>query len=193
MSNRGTSCLDVFRAWDRIEGVITDATHRINGRVGISSSEVEVLTPIRYPATLLAVGANYSGHLKEMGLDAGRWASMPFFIRPPKSTLVGPGATVIIPRSTRQFDWECELAVVIGRPLRHATKVEAAAAIAGYSIGLDLSCRDLIQVDNDLKVDLLRGKAQDTMAPMPATRYRRSSAIPTVGWCRPQHSGKPDC
>lgn len=167
MSNRGTSCLDVFRAWDRIEGVITDATHRINGRVGISSSEVEVLTPIRYPANLLAVGANYSGHLKEMGLDAGRWASMPFFIRPPKSTLVGPGATVIIPRSTRQFDWECELAVVIGRPLRHATEVEAAAAIAGYSIGLDLSCRDLIQVDNDLKVDLLRGKAQDTMAPMP--------------------------
>ena len=45
------------------------------------------------------------------------------------------------------------------------SKEEAAAAVAGYAVGLDLSCRDLIQVDNDLKVDLVRGKAQDTMAP----------------------------
>jgi 2,4-diketo-3-deoxy-L-fuconate hydrolase len=78
---------------------------------------------------------------------------------------VGPGATVILPRSTRQFDWECELAVVVGRPLRHASREEAAGAVAGHAIGLDLSCRDLIPSDNDLKIDLVRGKAQDTMAP----------------------------
>jgi transaldolase/fructose-6-phosphate aldolase-like protein/fumarylacetoacetase-like protein len=40
---------------------------------------------------------------------------MHFFIRPPKTTLVGPGEMVRIPRSTKQFDWECELAIV-GRP-----------------------------------------------------------------------------
>jgi 2,4-didehydro-3-deoxy-L-rhamnonate hydrolase len=90
---------------------------------------------------------------------------MPLFLRPPTSTLVGPGRTVVIPRSTKQFDWECELAVVVGRRLRHATREEAVGAAAGYSIGMDLSCRDLIQVDNDLNVDLVRGKAQDTMAP----------------------------
>lgn len=124
-----------------------------------------LLAPILYPDKMLAVGANYSGHLKEMGLAAQKWASMPFFLRPPKTTLVGPGGTVKIPASTKEFDWECELAVVVGKPLSHATRKEAAAAVAGYSIGLDLSCRDLIQVNNDLKVDLVRGKAQDTMGP----------------------------
>ena len=67
--------------------------------------------------------------------------------------------------TTLQFDWECELTVVVGRRLRHATREEAAQAIAGYTIGLDLSCRDLIPSHNDLQIDLVRGKAQDTMAP----------------------------
>ena len=125
----------------------------------------EVLTPLMYPDKLLAVGANYSGHLAEMGLAPERWAIMPFFLRPPKTSLVGPGATVIIPKSTQQFDWECELAVVVGRRLRDASRAEASAAVAGYSIGLDMSCRDLILTNDDLKVDLTRGKLQDTMAP----------------------------
>jgi 2,4-didehydro-3-deoxy-L-rhamnonate hydrolase len=131
----------------------------------IEHNKAEFETPVMFPDKLMAVGANYSGHLKEMGLEAKKWASMPFFLRPPKTTLVGPGETVIIPKSTQQFDWELELAVVVGKRLRHADKAEAAAAIAGYAIGFDLSCRDLIQVDNDLKIDLVRGKAQDTMAP----------------------------
>lgn len=132
---------------------------------GIPASEAYLLTPVMYPDKLLAVGANYADHLKEMGLAVEKWKSMPFFLRPPKTSLVGPGETVHIPHSTKQFDWECELAVVIGKRLRHASRAEAAQAIAGYSIGLDLSCRDLIPTDNDLKIDLVRGKAQDTMAP----------------------------
>jgi 2-keto-4-pentenoate hydratase/2-oxohepta-3-ene-1,7-dioic acid hydratase in catechol pathway len=125
----------------------------------------QLLTPVRYPDALLAVGANYAGHLREMGLTVQRWATMPYFHRPPRTCLVGPGDTVRIPDSTAQFDWECELAVVLGRRLKHARPDEARAAIAGYTIGLDLSCRDLIRVDDDLGIDLARGKAQDTMAP----------------------------
>ncbi len=145
------------------------ADHIVSGKVGtvsrIEQNMAEFETPVMFPDKLMAVGANYSGHLKEMGLDAKKWDSMPFFLRPPKTTLVGPGETVQIPKSTQQFDWELELVAIMGKRLRHASKEEAAAAVAGYSIGLDLSCRDLIQVDNDLKVDLVRGKAQDTMAP----------------------------
>ena len=145
------------------------ADHIVSGKVGtvshIEQSMAKFETPVMYPDKLMAVGANYSGHLKEMGLDAKKWDSMPFFLRPPKTTLVGPGDTVQIPKSTEQFDWEIELAVVVGKRLRYASKEEATAAVAGYAIGLDLSCRDLIEVDNDLKIDLVRGKAQDTMAP----------------------------
>jgi 2,4-didehydro-3-deoxy-L-rhamnonate hydrolase len=161
----GLSCLDLVRDWGHFFDVLTNAVDRYEAAAGLSIECAPLLTPIMYPDKLLAVGANYSGHLKEMGLLAQRWDSMPFFMRPPETSLVGPGKTVVIPRSTKQFDWECELAVVVSRRLKHASPDQAGRSIAGYSIGLDLSCRDLIQVDNDLKVDLMRGKAQDTMAP----------------------------
>lgn len=131
----------------------------------IAAEEAQLLTPIMYPNKLVAVGANYSGHLKEMGLPPTKWDPMPFFLRPPTTSLVGPGKTVRIPKCTNQFDWECELAVVVGHHLHNSSREEAAAAIAGYTIGLDLSCRDLIKANNGLKIDLMRGKAQDTMAP----------------------------
>ncbi|MGZ3646143.1 MAG: fumarylacetoacetate hydrolase family protein [Ktedonobacteraceae bacterium] len=130
-----------------------------------SEEEADLATPVLYPNKLMAVGANYTGHLQEMGLPTEKWHPMPFFFRPPTTTLVGPGKTVHIPKSTKQFDWECELAVIIGRHLRHAGKQEAMDAVAGYAIGLDLSCRDLMQNDTAIRVDLVRGKAQDTMAP----------------------------
>jgi 2,4-didehydro-3-deoxy-L-rhamnonate hydrolase len=161
------TCLSLLQSWDAAFPLLEALATRLaeHPADGVSEQDAHLLTPVIYPDKLMAVGANYSGHLREMGLKAEKWASMPFFIRPPKTTLVGPGKTVMIPRSTKQFDWECEVAVFLGRRLRHASKAEAAAAVAGYAIGLDLSCRDLIQVDNDLKVDLVRGKAQDTMAP----------------------------
>ncbi len=164
---RDATCLSLLQSWDAAFPVLEELAAKLADQLdgGLSGQVAQLLTPVMYPDKLMAVGANYSGHLKEMGLKAEKWASMPFFIRPPKTTLVGPGETVVIPRSTKQFDWECEVAVFVGRRLRHAGKEEAAEAIAGYAIGLDLSCRDLIQVDNDLKVDLVRGKAQDTMAP----------------------------
>lgn len=152
--------------WDESFPILAGLAERVaEGRHPGRALVGTPLTPVRYPDKLLAVGANYSGHLREMGLAVEKWESMPFFLRPPRTTLVGPGDTVRIPRSTRQFDWEVELAVVVGRRLRHASAGEAAGAVAGYAVGLDLSCRDLIRVDNDLKIDLVRGKAQDTMAP----------------------------
>lgn len=161
----------LFAAWDEHLTLLTTLADRvyqgdkdIRG-MAIEPSAAHLLAPILYPDKLLAVGGNYSGHLQEMGMEAKKGASMPFFLRPPTTTLVGAGDTVRIPTSTKQFDWECEVAVVVGRTLSHASPEEASAAIAGYAIGLDLSCRDLIHTDNALKTDLVRGKAQDTMGP----------------------------
>ncbi|WP_189718236.1 fumarylacetoacetate hydrolase family protein [Streptomyces phaeofaciens] len=162
------SVLELLGQWDRTLPRLQGLADRVSaGRVGACTplKEPRLLTPVRYPSKLLAVGANYVGHLREMGLEPTKWTPMPFFLRPPRTTLVGPGRTVPVPTGTQQFDWECELAVVLGRGLRNATRAEAAAAVAGYTIGLDLTCRDLIKVDNELHVDLMRGKAQDCMAP----------------------------
>ena len=158
--------LELLRRWPMALQRLAKAAERASGLDAPPRVDApEVLTPVLYPDKLLAVGANYTGHLHEMHLPEKKWDSMPFFLRPPTTSLVGPGRTVRIPATTKQFDWEVELAVVLGASLRNATQDEAHAAIAGYSIGLDLSCRDLIQTDTDLKIDLVRGKAQDTMAP----------------------------
>jgi 2,4-didehydro-3-deoxy-L-rhamnonate hydrolase len=66
------------------------------------------------------------------------------------------------PRAGMAVNGERELATVLGRVLRHADRTEA---VAGYTIGLDLTCRDLVTVDNDPGTDLVCGKTQDTMAP----------------------------
>jgi 2,4-didehydro-3-deoxy-L-rhamnonate hydrolase len=167
---RDVTVLQLLQQWDisfpTLQALADEiADGKIKHAREVNEHDADLLTPVMYPNKLMAIGANYSGHLKEMGLEAKKWDSMPFFLRPPTTTLVGPGQTVSIPKSTRQFDWECELTVVVGKRLRHATREEAAQAIAGYTIGLDLSCRDLIPSHNDLQIDLVRGKAQDTMAP----------------------------
>ncbi len=168
---RGISVRQLFDDWDTSLALLQEQAARIRkGGTDVEQAllgvhTVSLLAPILYPDKMLAVGANYSGHLKEMDLEQQKGAAMPLFLRPPTTTLVGPGDTVKIPSSTNQFDWECELAVFVARALSHASREEAAEAIAGYAIGLDLSCRDLIWVNNALKVDLVRGKAQDTMGP----------------------------
>ncbi len=129
----------------------------------------QVLTPIRFPNKLVCVGAVYSDHLEQMNLPVERWPTMPIFLRPPSTSIVGPGRTVAIPATTKEFDWEIELAVVIGRTLKDADENEAAAAIAGYSIGIDFSCRDLLDRNSATGVDLVRAKAQDTMGPVGPT------------------------
>ncbi|KIX99770.1 uncharacterized protein Z520_04406 [Fonsecaea multimorphosa CBS 102226] len=132
----------------------------------ISASDAILETPVRYPNKVACAGANFTGHLKEMGFtDLSKWDILPVFLAPPTTTLVGPGTTVKIPRTTKEFDWELEMVVVVGQRLRHASREEAAAAIAGYMVGLDLSCRDLAICDNQLKIDFMRGKLQDTMKP----------------------------
>jgi 2-keto-4-pentenoate hydratase/2-oxohepta-3-ene-1,7-dioic acid hydratase in catechol pathway len=104
--------------------------------------------------------------LLQMGLPAERWPNMPLFLRPPTTSIVGPGRTVRIPAMTQQFDWEIELAVVISRRLSQVSEAEAASGIAGYSVGIDFGCRDLLDRGSAIGADLVRAKAQDTMAPV---------------------------
>jgi 2-keto-4-pentenoate hydratase/2-oxohepta-3-ene-1,7-dioic acid hydratase in catechol pathway len=136
---------------------------------GAEVAQPHLLAPLRFPNKLVCVGAVYSDHLQQFNLPPQRWPSMPMFLRPPTTSIVGPGRTVVIPPTTRQFDWEIELAVVVGRRLYAGSEAEARAAIAGYTIGIDFSCRDLLDRGSTIGVDLIRAKAQDTMAPIGPT------------------------
>lgn len=161
----GATVRSLLESWAASFPVLEKLAGEAAAASAVARPEADLLTPILYPNKLMAVGANYSGHLKEMGHAVQKYIPMPFFFRAPNVSLVGPGETVRIPRNTKQFDWECELAIVVGKRLRHASREEAAEAIVGYTTGLDMSCRDLIVLNNDLKLDLTRGKCQETMAP----------------------------
>jgi 2-keto-4-pentenoate hydratase/2-oxohepta-3-ene-1,7-dioic acid hydratase in catechol pathway len=131
----------------------------------VAREHATLTAPVCYPNKLVCVGAVYRDHLREFNLPEERWPKMPMFMRPPTTSIVGTGAEVPIPPGTGQFDWEVELAVVMGQRLTDGDLDSARAAIAGYSIGIDLTCRDLLDRGSAIGVDLVRAKAQDAMAP----------------------------
>jgi 2-keto-4-pentenoate hydratase/2-oxohepta-3-ene-1,7-dioic acid hydratase in catechol pathway len=140
-------------------------------RAFVSGDTAQLLTPVKFPNKLICVGGVYRDHLLEFNLPAERWKNMPIFLRAPTTSIVGPGRTLVIPATTKEFDWEIELAVIVAQRLKNADVDAAQSGIAGYSVGLDMTCRDLLDRNSPTGVDLVRAKAQDGMAPVgPAMR-----------------------
>lgn len=128
-----------------------------------------VLTPLQYPGKVLCAGANYYDHIKEMGVPDVRKEAQRlfFFFKPPRNALVGPGRTVRYPKDSKMFDWEVELAAVIGKTARRVTLANALEHVAAYTIGIDLSARDLNRAPETFyKLDWVAGKAHDTCCPL---------------------------
>jgi 2-keto-4-pentenoate hydratase/2-oxohepta-3-ene-1,7-dioic acid hydratase in catechol pathway len=105
-------------------------------------SELVLLPPITSPDKILAVGANYADHAKEMSREL--LGEPILFSRFPRS-VVGAGQPILRPQVSTQLDYEGELAVVIGREGRHITEAEAHQWIAGYTIFNDGTIRDYQQ------------------------------------------------
>lgn len=97
------------------------------------------LPVIPRPGKILCVGVNYLEHIREMGRE--RPSHPTLFTRFPDS-LVGHGQPVVRPANSQQFDYEGELALVIGRPARHVAPDEVLQVVAGWTAFLDGSVRD---------------------------------------------------
>jgi 2-keto-4-pentenoate hydratase/2-oxohepta-3-ene-1,7-dioic acid hydratase in catechol pathway len=103
-------------------------------------ADVRLLPPIPDPAAkLLCVGVNYMPHIREMGRERPEHPVM--FVRFADS-IVGHDRPMIRPRASERFDYEGELAVVIGRRARHVPRAQALDYVAGYSCFNDGSLRD---------------------------------------------------
>ena len=122
-----------------------------------------------YPGKVLCAGANYYDHMAEMGFPGVKKETQKlfFFFKPPRNAIVGPGATVVMPRNTQKYDWEIELAAVIGKTARYVTPEQALDHVAGYTISIDMSARDFnMAPDQFYKFDWVAGKATDTSCPL---------------------------
>jgi 2-keto-4-pentenoate hydratase/2-oxohepta-3-ene-1,7-dioic acid hydratase in catechol pathway len=127
------------------------------------------LAPLLYPGKIFCAGANYYDHLAEMGMPGARKEEQRlfFFAKPPRNAVVGPGRTVRMPLDTCAFDWEIELAAVIGRTARAVPTERALDHVAGYTVAIDFSARDLNRAPETFyKLDWVAGKAHDTCCPM---------------------------
>jgi 2-keto-4-pentenoate hydratase/2-oxohepta-3-ene-1,7-dioic acid hydratase in catechol pathway len=102
-------------------------------------SDIEFLPAIPHPEKILCAGINYRSHAAETGRELPKQPSM--FARF-DDTLVGHDGAMIRPRISEHFDFEGELAVVIGKPGRHITTDRALDHVAGYTCFIDGSVRD---------------------------------------------------
>lgn len=91
------------------------------------------------PSKIVCVGLNYASHITEMGRDLPTHPTI--FAKYPEA-LIGAYDDLVLPAASEKVDWEAELAVVIGEPVRHADRDRAQAAIAGYAVLNDVTARD---------------------------------------------------
>ena len=141
------SVADLLADWDEQESHFADrlASGSLEDPVPLAS--VRLLTPVPAPPTLYMVGANYASHTREMqklppDAPVPRFDEGPYIFFKPASTLVDPGAPIVLPEGYAKVDWEVELAAVIGRRAHKVSAADALDYVAGYTVANDVSVRD---------------------------------------------------
>lgn len=115
--------------------------------------------PVR-PGKIVAVGLNYFDHIRETG---GVPPERPLLFAKFPTSIIGDGGAIEIDSTiTQRVDWEVELAVVVGRPMRRVGPEDALSYLFGYTIANDVSARDVQFADGQW----VRGKSLDTFCPL---------------------------
>jgi 2-keto-4-pentenoate hydratase/2-oxohepta-3-ene-1,7-dioic acid hydratase in catechol pathway len=160
--------IDLFADWDGAFAALNRAAAAPDPADRVSG-DLPRLAPILYPGKVLCAGANYFRHLAEMGIPDAKKADQRlfFFFKPARNAVVGEGPTVHMPLDTQAFDWEVEMALVIGRTARAVSPEQALSHVAGYTVAVDFCARDLNRApDTFYKLDWVAGKAQETCCPL---------------------------
>ena len=105
----------------------------------LSLAEVDLKPTIPNPDKIICVGLNYETHRKETGRDKSEY---PVLFTRFANTQVGHGAPMILPVVSDRFDFEGELAVIIGHSGRHIAEADALSHVAGYACYNDGTLRD---------------------------------------------------
>ncbi|MFN2645815.1 MAG: fumarylacetoacetate hydrolase family protein [Burkholderiales bacterium] len=124
------------------------------------AASARLLAPCE-PTKIVAGGANYRGHLKEVGLAI---PEVPVFFLKPPSALIGPDDAVVYPPQTRRLEYEGELAVVVAKPMRNTPAKDVLGNLLGYTCVNDVTARD-IQVTGGNLLHLCHSKSFDSFCP----------------------------
>ena len=133
----------LFAQWQTVRPMIEAARQKASPR---PLNEVKLKPPVLYPSNIIAAPANYLKHVGELGsrgvAKVGQSAAQLGFFLKATSSLVGASGAILLPRhSTRRFDHESELAVIIGKEGKNITRERALEYVFGYSCLMDITMR----------------------------------------------------
>lgn len=138
-------------AWLEQQEVVTDL------------KAVKLLPPVLKPSKIACIGDAFISHVEEVPDEQIPPDVKVSFFKTP-SALIPTGEPLRYPKDSNKWDYECELAIVIGKTCHHITPEEAPEYIFGYTIMHDASNRDVPPILGGLVSP--KGKSADTLAPM---------------------------
>ena len=139
------------------EGWADRAAGATGARHGLA--DLDLAPVVTRPRKIICLGLNYRTHIEEMGRELPRY---PTLFAKFASALIGPRDPIVLPPESDQPDWEVELALVIGRPVRRVSDREAEGAIAGFCVFNDITMRDW----QARTIQFLQGKTFEQTTPV---------------------------
>ena len=137
-------------------------------------ADVKLVAPCQ-PGKILCMGRNYVEHAKELGNETPK---VPLIFMKPPSSIISNDDIIVLPSQSKQIEHEAELVVVIGKRGRHIAAENVKEYILGYTIGNDVTARDLQKTDEQWT----RAKGFDTFCsfgPWIDTDFDSSDAVVT--------------
>jgi 2-keto-4-pentenoate hydratase/2-oxohepta-3-ene-1,7-dioic acid hydratase in catechol pathway len=143
------------------------AAQKASNAAWLPLAQVKLMAPIPRPRkNVFCVGRNYREHIIEMARARGReveFPKVPEFFSKPATTVVGQDDTVERhAKHTNAWDYEVELAVIIGKKVRDLSEADALSAVFGYTVVNDVTARDAQRAHGQF----FKGKGFDRSCPM---------------------------
>ena len=133
------SVVEILAGGKKVQAAVAKACAKPKAGATVSERSAKYLTPIPNPGKILCIGLNYRKHAEETGSPIPQY---PVVFTRFNNTLVPHNGKMLATTHSEQFDWEAELAVVIGKKCRNVPKEKALTVIAGYACFNDGSIRD---------------------------------------------------
>jgi len=122
--------------------------------------DIKLLAPIpKMRKNIICLGLNYADHAKETNTPPPQ---KPIFFTKSPTSIIGPQDEIILPNSSKEIDYEVELAFIIGKKGKNISQYKAQEYIVGYTVFNDITARDLQRIHRQW----FKGKSLDSFAPM---------------------------
>ncbi|MBM7609297.1 2-keto-4-pentenoate hydratase/2-oxohepta-3-ene-1,7-dioic acid hydratase in catechol pathway [Lysinibacillus composti] len=125
----------------------------------IDEAEITYAPAIQKPGKIICAGANYLAHVAESNINVPEF---PIYFPKYQSSLAAHNEAIVPPSISKQIDYEVELVAVIGKQAKNVSEEDALDYVFGYSVGNDLSAREL----QFRGLQWMYGKAIDKFAPI---------------------------